>query len=84
MRIIENFIVDGQQWAVMNTSSGDNDLIGWITMKLTGKLGGLDRYPRRQFKQLNTRITESRVHPFVNRAVKGKSIYFHKLGNFPA
>ena len=84
MRIIEDFIVNSQQWAIMDASSGDNYLIGRITMKFTWKLGRFNRYLWCQLNNLNTRISESRVHPFVKRTVQNEFFDFHKFSNFPA
>jgi|GEM_PF-5247775 len=58
----------------MNASSGDNYLIGRVTMKFTWKLGRLNRYLWCQFNNLDTRISESCVHPFVNRTVQGEFV----------
>ena len=84
MWVIENLVIDCQQGTIMDTSCCHNNLISGITMKFTGKLGGFNGNLGCEIKKLNARISESRIHPLIDGAVKGEFVDFDKFGNFPA
>lgn len=82
--VSQNFGIQGKYWHIKNSGSRNNNLISWIPVKLTGKLGGFDANLGRKLQKSNSRIRKSLLKPFGNRAGKSESITLDQLGNFPA
>jgi hypothetical protein len=84
MSVVENFVVSGRDWTVMDTGRGDDHLVRRILMERLWQASRLDHDCRGSVKQLHAGVTEGNSEPHSYIVRKLQPPIFKQLGDHPS
>jgi hypothetical protein len=84
MTVVENFVVSGSEWTVMNTGSGNDNLVRRVPMEGLWQTSRLDHDSRGEIKQPHARVGKSDSEPLSHVLRKLQPPIFDQLGDLPA
>jgi len=83
MRVILNFLVGGDQRALIYSSGSHNHLVSRVAVKLPGQTGRFDSDVGCERQNADARITQRLLEPLLEIAGKFQAFVFDEFGDFP-
>jgi hypothetical protein len=80
MNVVENFVVSGCEWAVMDASGGNDQLVRRVLMERLWQARRLDRDSRRELKQAQAGVNKGDAQPLGYIVRKLQPPIFDQLG----